>query len=164
VCENERKRIRPLATLVNEMDAGAVHLGLCVTCSSVAPKALICGLLFSKCSAESLWLPSLKGALNRQNCLVADPLRPRNFFVEFVYCELIRLDGNTASARWLLREVGLGPAKRGPGNSYYNFGFFIDELEKVDGKWLFKTRTDPYLYIDTDPFTGKGVALSTDFS
>jgi hypothetical protein len=45
-----------------------------------------------------------------------------------------------------------------------NFGFFIDELEKVDGKWLFKTRTYPYLYLDTDPFTRKGVALNADIS
>jgi len=78
---------------------------------------------------------------------------------------LIQLDGNTASARWLLEEVGLDPAKSGPGKSYYNnFGFFIDELEKVDGKWLFKTRTYPYLYLDTDPFTGRGVALSAEIS
>jgi hypothetical protein len=87
------------------------------------------------------------------------------FFVQFVHSRLIQLDGNTASARWLLREVGLGPAKSGHGKSYYNnFGFFIDELEKVDGKWLFKTRTYPYLYLDTDPFTGRGVALNADIS
>jgi ketosteroid isomerase-like protein len=35
----------------------------------------------------------------------------KDFFVEFVHSGLIQLDGNTASARWLLREVGLGPAK-----------------------------------------------------
>jgi hypothetical protein len=40
----------------------------------------------------------------------------------------------------------------------------IGRLEKVDGKWLFKTRTYPYLYLDTDPFTGKAVALSADSS
>ena len=70
-----------------------------------------------------------------------------------------------ASARWLIREVGLSPAKNGPGKSYYNnFGFFIDELRKVNRKWLFKTRTYPYLYLDTDPFTGKAVALNVDIS
>src|ERR1700722_9124722 len=84
----------------------------------------------------------------------------KDFFVEFVHSGLIQLDGNTASARWLLREVGLGPAK----SDYNNFGFFIDELEKVDGKWLFKARTYPYLYLDTDPFTGKSVALNADIS
>jgi len=80
----------------------------------------------------------------------------KDFFVEFIHSGLIQLDGNAASARWLLREVGLGPAK-----SYYNnFGFFIDELEKFDGKWLFKTRTYSYLYLDTDPFAGKGIPMN----
>jgi len=87
----------------------------------------------------------------------------KDFFVEFIHSGLIQLDGNTASARWLVREVGLGPGKIGAGKSYYNnFGFFIDELEKVDGKWLFKTRTYPYL--DTDAFTGKAVTLSAHIS
>jgi hypothetical protein len=39
----------------------------------------------------------------------------------------------------------------------------IGRLEKVDGKWLFKTRTT-YPYLDTDPFTGKAVALSAQIS
>ena len=89
----------------------------------------------------------------------------KDFFVQFVHSGLVKLDGDTASARWLVREVGLGPAKSGAGKSYYNnFGFLIDELEKTDGKWLFKTRTYPYLYLDTDPFTGKAVALKADIN
>lgn len=89
----------------------------------------------------------------------------KDFFVEFVHSGLISLDGNTASARWLIREVALGAPKTGPGKSYYNnFGFFMDELEKVDGKWLFKTRTYLYLYLDTDSFTGKGIALNAEIS
>ena len=89
----------------------------------------------------------------------------KDFFVQFVHSGLIQVNGNTASARWTTREVGLGPAKSDTGKSYYNnFGFFIDELEKVDGKWLFQTRTYPYLYLDTEPFTGKGIVLSADIS
>jgi len=41
----------------------------------VALDALICGLLFSKCSAKNLWLSSLNWALNRQYALVAKPSR-----------------------------------------------------------------------------------------
>lgn len=89
----------------------------------------------------------------------------KDFFVEFVHSGLIQINGSTASARWLMREVGLGPAASGPGKSYYNnFGFFIDELEKVEGEWLFKSRKYPYLYLDTDPFTGEAVALKADAS
>ncbi len=93
-----------------------------------------------------------------------DKLRSsKDFFVQFVHSGLIVVDNDTASARWLMREVGLGDAKEGPGKSFYNnFGFFIDELEKIDGKWLFKTRSYPYLYLDTDPFTGKGIPLEAD--
>ena len=89
----------------------------------------------------------------------------KDFFVQFVHSGIIQLNGNTASARWLMREVGLGDAKNGPRKSYYNnFGLFLDELEKVEGKWLFKTRNYPYLYLDTDPFTGKGIALKAEIS
>ena len=57
----------------------------------------------------------------------------KDFFVQFVHSGLIQIEGNTASARWLMREVALGPAKSGSGKSYYNnFGLFIDELEKVE--------------------------------
>ena len=35
----------------------------------------------------------------------------KDFFVEFIHSGLVQLDGNTASARWLVREVGLGPAR-----------------------------------------------------
>ena len=40
----------------------------------------------------------------------------------------------------------------------------IDELEKVEGKWLFKIRNYLYLYLDTDPFTGKGIHLTAEIS
>ena len=36
----------------------------------------------------------------------------KDFFVEFVHSGLIQLDGNTASARWLLREVGIRVPQR----------------------------------------------------
>jgi hypothetical protein len=89
----------------------------------------------------------------------------KDFFVQFVHSGLIQINGDTASARWLMHEVGLGPAKNGTGKSYYNnFGLFIDELEKIDGKWLFKSRNYPYLYLDTDPFTGKGIPLNAEIS
>jgi hypothetical protein len=89
----------------------------------------------------------------------------KDFFVQFVHSGLIQINGDTASARWLMHEVGLGPAKSGTGKSYYNnFGLFIDELEKVEGKWLFKSRNYPYLYLDTDPFTGKGIPLNAEIS
>jgi hypothetical protein len=55
---------------------------------------------------------------------------PSGLFDESILSGLVQLDGNTSLAGWLVRGVGLGPAKSGPGKSYYNnFGFFIDKLE-----------------------------------
>jgi hypothetical protein len=122
----------------------------------------------------SLWKPDgvfMIGEPNAVTCNGIDEIDAlirklrdgKDFFVQFVHSGLVQLDGNTASARWLVREAGMGPGKSG--KTYYNnFGFFIDELEKVDGKWLFKTRTYPYLYLDTDPFTGKAVAMNAEVS
>ena len=89
----------------------------------------------------------------------------KDFFVQFVHSGLIQIEGNTASARWLMREVALGPAKSGSGKSHYNnFGLFIDELEKAEGKWLFKSRNYLYLCLDTDLFTGNGIPLTAEIS
>lgn len=77
----------------------------------------------------------------------------KEFFVQFVHGGIIDVQGDTASARWLMREVALAS-----GSVYYNnFGFFLDELERVDGQWLFKSRNHQYLYLDTDPFTGRAI-------
>lgn len=82
----------------------------------------------------------------------------KDFFVQFVHSGLVKIDGSRASARWLIREIALGSEPGGDGKSYYNnFGFFHDELEKTEGKWLFKSRTYQYIYLDTDSFTGKAI-------
>jgi len=100
---------------------------------------------------------------NGVNEIVAliDKLRNgKDFFVQFVHSGLIEIHENAASARWLMREVALGP-----GRTYYNnFGFFIDEIERVQGRWLFKSRAYRYLYLDTDPFSGKAVVFDAEIS
>ena len=84
----------------------------------------------------------------------------KDFFVQFVHSGLIQIHGNTASARWQIREVALVSGK----TYYNNFGFFNDEMEKVEGTWFFTSRTYQYLYLDTDPFTGKAVAFDAEMS
>jgi len=135
-------------------------------------------------SAESGWLtPELAIGIRRVQGVKRLGRKSGNWLTRDQAQELVSAASKTDLRGWrdgailgLLLGCGLRrsevvglildqPAKSGPGKSYYNnFGFFIDELEKVDGKWLFKTRTYPYLYLDTDPFTGKGVALSADIS
>jgi ketosteroid isomerase-like protein len=41
----------------------------------------------------------------------------KDFFVQFVHGGLVHVDGNKASARWLMREIGSGPGKSG--QDYY---------------------------------------------
>lgn len=89
----------------------------------------------------------------------------KEFFVQFIHSGLIQIDGHRASARWLVREVAMGAGENGAGKSYYNnFGFFNDELEKIDGKWFFRKRTYTYMYLDTDPFSGKAFPLKEEVS
>ena len=89
----------------------------------------------------------------------------KDFFVQFVHSGLVQIDGREASARWLLREVAMGAGESGAAKSYYNnFGFFNDELEKIDERWFFRKRTYSYMYLDTDPFNGKAVPLKHEVS
>lgn len=89
----------------------------------------------------------------------------KDFFVQFVHSGLVEIDGDRASARWLVREVAMGTGEGGTGKSFYNnFGFFHDELVRADGAWLFQSRAYEYLYLDTDAFTGKGVPRAHEIS
>ena len=82
----------------------------------------------------------------------------RDFFVEFVHSGVVDLQENHATGRWIIWEVA-----KGPGEVYYNtYGVFTDEMEKVDGQWLFTRRSYEYLYLDTTPFAGDAHKLLTD--
>ena len=79
----------------------------------------------------------------------------KDFFVHFVHSGVIEIDGNTATARWIIHEVG-----EGPGEKYYNnYGVFNDKMEKINEKWVFTSRVYDYMWIDTGKFAGKAVEL-----
>ncbi len=59
------------------------------------------------------------------------------FFVQLTTCNVIDVNGNTATARFYVHETA--NAKSGSGNN--NLSFYEDELVKNDGQWYFKTRT-----------------------
>ena len=81
----------------------------------------------------------------------------RDFFVQFVNSGVIELLENQATARWILHE-----AAKSPGEHYYTpYGIFFDELEKVDGQWLFTRRSFEYLFLNLGPFTGDAHELLT---
>lgn len=88
----------------------------------------------------------------------------QNFFVQFVHTGLIQLAGQKASARWLIREIASGAGPDGQGKRFYNvFVFAEDDLVKREGRWLISRRTFPYIFVDTEPFTGQSVPLTTEF-
>jgi ketosteroid isomerase-like protein len=59
------------------------------------------------------------------------------FIVQFVTLPVIEVDGEKATSRCMLMEVGDQPAN---GVRIWNFGLYEDELRKVSGKWIFKSR------------------------
>lgn len=78
----------------------------------------------------------------------------KDFFVQFIHTGVVAIDGDRASARWLVREVA-----KGGETFYHNYGFFTDTLEKHDGQWLFRERSYHYIYLDLKPFAGDAVKL-----
>ncbi len=79
----------------------------------------------------------------------------RVFFVQFVHSGVIDIKDNTATGRWIMHEVA-----KGPGEKYYNnYGVFNDTMEKINGVWVFTSRTYDYMWLDYSKFTGQTVPL-----
>ncbi len=77
----------------------------------------------------------------------------RDFFVQFVHSGVINIDGNTATARWIIHEVA-----RGPGEKYYNnYGVFNDTMEKINNNWVYTSRVYDYMWLDFGKFEGKAI-------
>ena len=72
------------------------------------------------------------------------------FFVQFVHSGIIKVDGNKASARWIMQEAAEGPAE-----FYYdNYAVYMDTLEKHGDQWFFASRDYHYMWLNTHPFPG----------
>jgi hypothetical protein len=81
-----------------------------------------------------------------------DKLRaPRDFFIQLVHTGVLEINGDRATGRWIMHEVA-----KGPDEMYYNnFAMYEDVMEKQGGKWYFARRDYNYMFLDSDPFTGK---------
>jgi ketosteroid isomerase-like protein len=85
-------------------------------------------------------------------------LTGREFFVQFAIPGVIDVNGDEATTRTLCHE-----AARGPGEKYYrNHCVAFDNFKRVDGGWVFKSRSFQYLWLDTSPFSGNGFRLFPD--
>lgn len=82
----------------------------------------------------------------------------QDFFVQFALPGVIEITGDEATTRTFVHE-----AARGPGETYYrNHSIAFDRLQRSGDKWVFKSRSFQYLWLDTGPYAGTGFPLFPD--
>ncbi|WP_053097689.1 nuclear transport factor 2 family protein [Microbacterium sp. CGR1] len=82
----------------------------------------------------------------------------RIFFTQLVPTGVITIDGDTAEARWPVREVA-----QGPGETYYdNLAMYFDSFVRIDGVWKFSRRSYKYMWLNTEKFDGTAFGAPVD--
>ncbi len=107
-------------------------------------------------AAEGIWkitepFPAEAGGVEEIVALLDVLLGMYEFFVQMQHSGVITVTGDTATARWVMQEVGRG--KNGT-LFYNNYGLYDDEMVRRDGAWRFVKRTYQYVYIDHSPLPG----------
>ena len=83
------------------------------------------------------------------------------FFVQMPHGGEIEIQGDRATATWLMNEVGKPVAKPGePAKGHFNYSTYTDELVKQNGAWKFKKRDYRFLYLDETPLAGQIIATT----
>ena len=78
----------------------------------------------------------------------------QEYFMQMTHSGVVTVDGDRATARFVVREHGHGNA------SYYdNLGVYEDSLVRESGGWRFAKRQYRYRFLDQDPFTGKALPV-----
>ncbi len=75
-----------------------------------------------------------------------------DFFAHVPSSILIEVSGDAARARCVVEETGM---KTSAAKSYHNLAFYLDELRRREGRWVFASRFYHYLWIDDRPVTGR---------
>jgi ketosteroid isomerase-like protein len=115
---------------------------------------------------QALWAPDgiwdLKPPVNallkgRDNiiAMVQQLLGDYEFFLNLPVTSVIELHGDHAHARWYMHEIGHRP----DGMGLNNFGLSIDEMMKLDGRWVFTKRTYQPIYFEEVKLAGMVFAL-----
>ncbi|MFJ8361652.1 nuclear transport factor 2 family protein [Streptomyces sp. NPDC093984] len=73
-----------------------------------------------------------------------------DFLVQNTHPGLIQLDGDTASGRAYMSEVGRGR----DGRSGVNYAIYHDRYQRTEGGWKFTERVYEIRYLDESPLTG----------
>jgi ketosteroid isomerase-like protein len=77
-------------------------------------------------------------------------------FSQYVHGTVVDIDGERATARSYLAEIGI--PREGDGG-YHNHGTYLDELERTAEGWRFRRRHYRYLYLEAAALTGVGAPL-----
>jgi ketosteroid isomerase-like protein len=77
------------------------------------------------------------------------------FFIQIVHQGSIELNGDRATARWYMNEIG----RDTDGKGFQNYGAYLDELIRQDNQWLFTRRTYRFIYIDRPSFPGQSFSI-----
>ncbi|BAQ61742.1 hypothetical protein GM3708_2148 [Geminocystis sp. NIES-3708] len=78
------------------------------------------------------------------------------FFVQMAHSGVIEINGNQATARWCMNEIG----RDYDGKGFQNFGMYEDQLILQENIWLFIKRTYHFAYIDEPKLSGTAFSLS----
>ena len=74
-----------------------------------------------------------------------------DYFIQKVVGGVVMLDGDRATARFYVNEEAQDKQKVGN----YNLSQYVDELQKIDGKWHYKSRSYEVIYLDQTPRNGQ---------
>ncbi|MFF4490598.1 nuclear transport factor 2 family protein [Streptomyces sp. NPDC001544] len=103
---------------------------------------------------DGVWrMPGIPAEMNGQEQIRAWGRRvPEfvDFLVQNTHPGLIRLDGDTASGRAYMSEVGRGR----DGRSGVNYAIYHDRYRRIPDGWRFTERVYEIRYLDESPLTG----------
>jgi hypothetical protein len=74
----------------------------------------------------------------------------QRYFMQMTHSGVVTLEGERATARFVVREHG-----RGETSYYDNLAVYEDSVVRESGGWRFAKRHYRYRFLDQDPFTGK---------
>ena len=77
-----------------------------------------------------------------------------DYLVQNTHPGIIELDGDTATGRAYIHEVG----RMRDGGSHLNYAIYHDRYQRTDDGWKFTERVYEIRYLDTTPLAGTGTA------
>jgi hypothetical protein len=103
----------------------------------------------------ALRMPDIPAELvGREQIRVFGRNRPAEYLVQNSHPGWLELDGDTATGRTHMQELGRGR----DGRSATNFAIYHDRYQRTSEGWRFSERVYELLYLDTTPLTGSPAA------